>query len=203
MSKGVSMRSSFKSLVVLSLLAALQACNCGGVGSEEDARLAYIGLDQSVDRAIALGLQGFNAASSANIDPQSGSGDVSGTLTVGGQVDQGASTNKGLRLTLLMVEYADEAPEDGLEVQYATEPAAPPALDLQLKNIPNGTFTGTLKGTFVMVGDLEGDVTLNLTLAGDLESTGTGDDVRRKPGTTRITGTATSAYGEYAVDLTR
>lgn len=188
--------------VVLPLAALISACNCGGVSSEEDARLAYLGLDRSVDRAISLGLQGFNAASSANISPQTGNGDVSGTMTVSGQVDQGSSTNKGLRLNVALTEYADAPPEEGVEIQYDTEEAALPRLDMQLKNIPTGTFTGTLSGVFVMTGDLESDVTLNLTLSGELEGTSQAD-VKRKAGTTKITGTATSQYGEYQVDLTR
>lgn len=43
---------------------------------------------------------------------------------------------------------------------------------LQLRNIPGGTFTGTLVGEFTMAGDLEGKV--NLTLTGEVEDEGTG-----------------------------
>lgn len=190
-------------LVGLATVLSVAGCNCGGVASEEDARRAYLGLDRGVDRAIQLGLDGYNAASSANIPPQTGSGEVAGTMTVSGQVDQGSSANKGLRLDLALKDYQDAASEDVGELAYTTpEGATPPRLELQLKGIPDGTFSGTLSGVFVMTGALEGDVVLALTLDGDLESAG-GDDVRRKTGTTRITGTATSEYGDYAVDLTR
>ena len=57
-------------------------------------------------------------------------------------------------------------------------------------------------GTFQMTGDLKGDVTLNLALTGEIEDDGTGK-VRRKAGTTRVTGTATSGDGSYNVDVTR
>lgn len=77
-----------------------------------------------------------------------------------------------------------------------------PALTLSLRNIPNGTFEGTLLGTFQMTGDLEGDVTLNLTMSGQIEDDGTGK-VRRKAGTTTVKGTATSGDGgEYQVNVT-
>ncbi|HLM46924.1 MAG TPA: hypothetical protein VK458_23840 [Myxococcaceae bacterium] len=57
-------------------------------------------------------------------------------------------------------------------------------------------------GTFQMAGDLEGDVTLNLTMTGQLEDDGTGK-VRRKAGTTTVTGTAKSGEGgEYQVNVT-
>src|SRR5713226_5596965 len=68
-----------------------------GVNSTADAQKAYLGLDASVDKAVTLGFNGFNTANSANISPQSTSGTVSGTITVTGQVDQGTSSNKGMR----------------------------------------------------------------------------------------------------------
>lgn len=190
--------------------AALLLVGCGGGGdisSDEEAELAYIGLDEAVSRAMDLGLLAFSLASSANLDPQSGGGDVSGTMTVGGQADQGASANKGLRLDVALVDYADLAdldPEDDdddpLEVAYDTD--APAALDLQLKGIPDGTVSGTFAGTFLLAGDLEGDVTLDLALDGELEPDA--DGTRRVEGATRITGTATTEDGGvFDVDLVR
>ncbi|MCK6505250.1 hypothetical protein L6R53_17930 [Myxococcota bacterium] len=69
--------------------------------------MAYLGPDGALIQGMELGFDGFHAASSANIDPQSADGDVSGTLTVTGQVDQGSSDNKGLRLELSLEEYID------------------------------------------------------------------------------------------------
>src|SRR5262245_6532894 len=77
------------------------------IGSEEDAEHAYLGLDESIEKALNLGMDGYNAASNANIPDQSGEGTESGTITVGGQVDQGASDNKEMRLTVALVEYSD------------------------------------------------------------------------------------------------
>ncbi len=78
---------------------------------------------------------------------------------------------------------------------------AQPALDLSLRNIPNGTFTGTLVGDFEMTGDVEGRTTLNLTFTGEIEDDGVGK-VRRKAGTTTVVGTATSGSGgTYQVDV--
>lgn len=132
-----------------------------------------------------------------------------GTLTITGQVDQGASANKGMRLRVGITDYTDGeiavgGGEDPVNITYKTtsDTAQQPALNLSLRDIPNGTFTGTLQGTFQMTGDLEGDVTLNLSMSGQIEDDGTGK-VRRKAGTTTVTGTAQSGDGgEYQVNVT-
>jgi hypothetical protein len=70
--------------------------------------------------------------------------------------------------------------------------------------IPTGTLDGTLNGDFEMSGELEGMVTLSITFAGQLQpSASDPDKVERKPGTTHITGTASSGDVEYVVDVTR
>lgn len=180
----------------------LGACG-GGVDSEEAARAAYLNLDPAIEKSLRLGFDGFNAATSANIPDQMTTGDVSGTLTVSGQVDQGASANKGMRLMLTMVEYQDvEASEEDLDIVYDTG-ATLPALTLNLRNIPDGTLTGTLVGEFLMTGEIAGSVTLNLAIDGEIESDPDAPgEVRRVPGTTRVTGTATSDYGTFEVDVT-
>src|SRR5882724_10545790 len=130
----------------------LVAVACGGtqVSSDEQARRAYLGLDKSIGKALTLGFAGFNAASSANIDPQTAPGDKSGTLTVTGQVDQGASPNKGMRLRVGLANYSDGdvVPDGGspVAVTYQTDAGAEPALGLTLRGIPTGTFMGTLGG---------------------------------------------------------
>lgn len=183
-------------LAALTFLGAFVACG-GGVSSTEDAKKAYLGLDTSVDKAITLGFAGFNAASSANIDPQTADGGVSGTMTVTGQVDQGVSANKGMRLSDALSNYSDDG-----QVKYNTDQAALPALNINLKSIPSGTVDGSLNGSFMMSGGLSGQVSLNLTFAGQIEP-GADGGVQRKAGTTHITGTATSPAGTYNVDVTR
>lgn len=201
-------------LCVLSLTAA-----CGGddaVDSDEQARRAYLGLDTSIQKSIDLGFTGFNAASSANIDPQTTTGTKAGMLTVTGQVDQGSSANKGMRLNVGMVAYNDgpiAINEDGdtIEVIYDTDtaPANQPYLSLQLKNIPTGTLDGMLTantsmlGVYHLSGDLAGTLTLNLTITGTLMA-GTGTQmVVRVPGSTTVTGTATNADGGvYNISIT-
>jgi len=173
------------------------ACGDGAVASDEDAKAAYLGLDAHVDKAITLGFAGFNAATNANIPPQMTTGTATGTLTVSGQVDQGASSNKTMMLTEAMVMYSDDAKHT-----YATDAATPPALGMKLNMVPTGTLNGTLIGPYTMSGDLMGKVTLNLTFGGDLQA-GANNTVERKPGTTHITGTAASDYGTYTVDVTR
>lgn len=185
-----------KALVLVVALAA-SACGSDSVSSEGDAENAYLGLDLSIDKAISLGFDGFNSASSANISAQMTNGTATGTLTVTGQVDQGASANKGMRLFTAFASYSDNG-----QITYNTSPTALPALSMMLLNIPVGTLTGTLIGTVNMTGDEEGALTLNLSFQGEIQA-GTGGRVERKPGTTRITGTATSSAGTFNVDVTR
>jgi hypothetical protein len=196
-----------RAIVILTLT--LSACHCGEVSSEEDARRAYLGIDPGVERALRLGFQGYNTASSANISPQTESGDVSGQMTIGGQVDQGTSANKGMRLTMELADYSDpptqlDQDDEDYEIRYATKEGAPANLTLSLKNIPNGTLTGTLMGTVVMSSDLEGDLALNLNFSGEIEEIpGEPGKTQRKAGTTHVTGTAVSEAGTYNVDLFR
>lgn len=175
------------------------------IGSEEDARRAYLGLDESIEKALNLGMDGFNAASSANIPTQSGVGEVSGTITIDGQVDQGASDNKGMRLTVALVEYSDgpveRVDDDDIEITYDTNPDDLPDLTLSLRDIPNGTFEGTLVGTYEMHGDIEGTATLELMMSGPIEETADGG-ITRTVGQTHVTGVATSADHTYDVDVT-
>lgn len=191
-------------IVILAGVATLAAGCTPAVADEASAERAYLGLDRAVERALALGFAGFNAADSANIPEQRDDGEEQGEMVVTGQVDQGASDNKGMRLAVALDDYADAPIEDEagepVEVVYATGDA-PLDVDLDLRGIPDGTFTGALSGTVTMTGDLEGDVTLALAFDGALEPDG--DGTKRAEGTTAVTGTAESAYGVYDVDLTR
>lgn len=195
-----------RSLAMLVASVLLSTAGCGGVSSEEQARRAYLGLDKSIGKSLTLGFAGFNAASSANIAAQTAAGDKSGTLTITGQVDQGASANKGMRLKVGMADYSDgtQAVDGGsignITYKTATDVSAQPALELSLKGIPTGTLSGTLVGDFEMTGDMTGSVHLNLTLSGTCEDDGTGK-VRRKAGSTTVSGTATAGQGSYSVNL--
>ncbi|MCO4745338.1 MAG: hypothetical protein KC912_11165 [Proteobacteria bacterium] len=197
-----------RNTLVLAVPLLLVACGGGSVTSEEEAELAYIGLDGAIERAMDLGFDGFNAADSANIPEQVGDGDESGTMTVNGQVDQGSSDNKGMRLTVALDEYQDVVdvdPEDDNEVvvTYWTDAEADlPVLDLGLRNIPDGTISGDFSGTFQMEGDLEGDVTLDVTIDGEIESDGA-DGTQRAAGTITVTGTAVGpGGGSFDIDIT-
>lgn len=203
------MRAHLHRLVwLLCLIPFHPACACGDVGSEEEARVAYLGVDDVVTKALALGFAGFNAASSANIPPQTDTGDESGTIDVTGQVDQGSSDNKGMRLAVGLTENADGTVDDPeteddeeLAITYGTPDGEPLALDLQLRGIPDGTLSGTLAGTVTMTGDLEGDLELSITFAGAIQSDGAGG-TERVVGSTDVSGTATSANGTFDVDAT-
>lgn len=187
-----------RALLVVCLLS---ACASDSIDSDEQARRAYLGLDPSIEKSIALGFAGFNAASSANIPPQMSTGDLTGTLAITGQVDQGSSANKGMRLGVTMVAYSDgpfevDADHHTVAVTYDTD--VPPELDMKLKDIPTGTLEGTLAGTYHLSGDLGGDVVLALTIAGTLADGGNGTVIRA---TTTVTGTATQGDGVYSVDV--
>lgn len=154
---------------------------------------------------LQLGFDGFNAADSANIDPQTADGSEAGTITVSGQVDQGSSDNKGMRLTVDLVDWTDgpvtTTDDEELTIAYGTAEDAPLDVDFSLRDIPDGTLEGTLLGTVVMVGDLEGELALDLTLDGTIEDDGAGG-TQRTAGATTVSGTATSDYGTFDVDLT-
>ncbi|MEJ7597084.1 MAG: hypothetical protein WKG01_04170 [Kofleriaceae bacterium] len=185
------------------------------IDSDEEAQRAYLGLDLSVEKSLALGFAGFNAASSANIAPQATTGGAAGDLTITGQVDQGSSDNKGMRLRVGMVDYTDGVilveTEDDTELEInltydtSTDVATQPFLNLSLRGIPEttattGTLTGTLLGDYTMSGDIEGTATLNLSFTGEIEDDGAGNTIR-SAGTTHVTGTASSGDGVFDVDL--
>ena len=187
---------------------ALGACTDDAVDSTEQARRAYLGLDTSVQKSLQLGFDGFNMATSANIAPQMAAGTKTGMLTVTGQVDQGNSANKGMRLDVGMVGYTDgpfliDTSGHTITVTYdtSTDMTMQPHLTLSLKGIPTGTLDGTLAGEYNMTGSLKGTVTLDLTFSGTLMDAG-GGKTARVPGNTTVTGTATNAEGGvYMIDL--
>lgn len=188
------------------------ACSDDDIDSDEEARRAYLGLDTSIEKSLTLGFDGFNSASSANIAPQMSTGTSTGTLVITGQVDQGTSDNKGMRLRVGMVDYSDgiftvqvEGEEEPVEVDLTYDTSevveSQPYLELSLRDIPTGTFTGSLTGNYILAGDIEGEVTLTLTMSGQIQDAG-GGVVQRVPGATTVTGTATSGDGLYDVALT-
>ena len=192
----------------------LAACGSDDIDSNEEARRAYFGLDTSIEKSLTLGFAGFNSASSANISPQMATGTKAGTLVITGQVDQGSSDNKGMRLYVGMVGYTDgpltieyegETIDVDLTYDTSTDMTMQPYLQLSLRNIPSGTFTGTLTGTYLMTGDIEGEATLNLMFSGTLQpdpaNPGDATKTIRAPGTTMVTGTADSGDGTYTVNL--
>jgi hypothetical protein len=190
---------------------AVAACGApnGSVTDDEQARRAYAGVDRSVEKAINLGLAGYGSSSSANIAPQMTTGDAAGTLEVRGQVSRGtgSSGNSEMRLLTTYTAYSDPVSlADGgtLRVTYAGPLPGAADLNMSLRNIPDGTFSGTLVRSLTMTGDLTGEVALNLQFSGRLRpASGMPDRVERVPGATTITGTATSRYGTFSVNVTR
>lgn len=186
----------------------LTASSCGddsAVNSNEQARRAYLGLDKSVSKCLALGFQGYNAATNANIPMQMTTGDASGTLAVSGHVDQGNPGQVTMSLSVAMTMYSDgkfavDNKPTLIMVTYATNTAAQPALSLKLNSSSGNTLTGSLMGDYTMSGDLTGKVTLNLQISGTFS--GTAPNVTRVAGSTHVTGTATNSIGgTYMVDV--
>ncbi|MCY1059233.1 hypothetical protein OV142_29390 [Nannocystis sp. SCPEA4] len=168
-----------------------------GVADPDAARRAYLGLDRAVDRMIKLGFDGFNAASNANIPEQMEAGELSGTMVVGGKVDQGASANKEMDLQVTLTDYSDGPVEEMFDVVYDGGPAL---LDISLRDLPAGTLTGSFTGEFAMTGELAGVVALDLDISGETEEAPDGT-IRRKAGTIHVVGTATSDYGVFEIDV--
>ena len=199
----------------ITLLGVFVGCSDDGVDSDEEARRAYLGLDKSIEKSLNLGFAGFNAASSANIAPQAGTGDAAGTVTITGQVDQGSSDNKGMRLYVAMVDYddgnIDVGGEEDIHIVYDTDPdpMKQPYLNLKLNNFPNGTLMGTLDsnsamtGVYTMSGDIEGTLALVVTITGPIMAGTIAGQVVRVPGMTTVVGTATNGDGgKYEINLT-
>lgn len=189
------------------LVVVLSLASCGpDVNSDDEARVAYLGIDRVASRVLALGFAGFNAADSANIPTQQVDADETGEVIVTGQVDQGNSDNKGMRLSAALVEYNDgplDDPEtddeEAFELVYDTEEDAPFDVDFSLRDIPNGTLSGTINGRVIVSGDLEGGLDLAVDLSGEIEEDD-GDTVRTL-GSTTVTGTATNdAGGVFEID---
>ena len=180
--------------------------NGDSVNSNEQARRAYLGLDKSVSKSLALGFMGYNAASNANIPSEMAAGDATGSLTISGHVDQGNPSQVSMGLAAAMTMYSDgkivvDDKNDTIVVTYATNMATPPSLSLKLNASAGDTLTGSLDGDYVMSGDLQGTVTLNLQLSGAFS--GTAPNVTRVAGSTTVTGTAVSSSGgSYTVNTT-
>ena len=85
-------------------------------------------------------------------------------MTVTGQVDQGSSANKGMRLLEALSNYSDDG-----KVTYNTDASRPPALTISLKSIPTGTLEVRSTAPFIMSGGLGGQVSLALTFAGQMD----------------------------------
>ena len=173
---------------------------CGqGISDEEADERAVLGLQTAIERVISLGFTAFNLSNSANIDETTGAGDESGTLTLNGQIDQGNSDNKGMRLDVVLADYSDGDVEETVIV-YDSPEGEPADVDLDLRDVPEGTLAGTWIGRFDMSGDLTGAVNLELALSGGLVA---GDDgtVLLEQDSTMVTGTAISDFGAFDVDF--
>jgi hypothetical protein len=138
------------SLVLAS--ASLIACGSDGVDSDEEARRAYLALDESIGKSLTLGFAGFGAGDNANIPDQETTGADTGTLLISGKVDAGNSANKVMTLNVGMVDYSDgevviNDDGDTVAITYNTDldEALQPVFDIKLQNFPNGTFTGTVR----------------------------------------------------------
>ena len=81
-----------------------------------------------------------------------------------------------------------------------TYDGGPAMFDMNFKGLPDAALDGTLVGNFAMDGDLVGDVALNVSFTGTTMA-GPGGEIVRVPGTVKVTGTATSDYGVFNIDV--
>ncbi len=181
------------------MIATVVGCGNGdSVNSDEQARRAYLGLDKSISKSLALGFMGYNAATNANIPTEMAAGDATGTLTITGHVDQGNPSQVSMGLAADMTMYSDgklvvDDKGNTVTITYATNSAAPPSLSLKLNASAGDTLTGSLDGEYTMSGDMQGTVTLNLQINGTFS--GTAPNVMRVLGSTTVTGTAVNSSG--------
>lgn len=167
--------------------------------SANDAERAYAAIEGTFVKALQLAFDGFNSASGGTIALQSASGDKAGTITVQGTVDQGGSSTKKMTLDVALSGYSDDG-----ATTCQTQAQAPAAFELTLANIPTGTLSGTLKGTYALSGNVSGDVLVNVAFAGPIRANAADSaKVERTPAATHITGTVTAGAASYTVDVTR
>ncbi len=196
----------------LLILAALGACSSdnNSVNSNEQARRAYLGLDKSISKSLALAFQGYDAATNANIPAQMTTGDAmpGGTLTIGGKVDSGTCSQLSMGLDVGMVKYSDgpfvvDNNNTKISVIYDTntDVTMQPLLSIKLNASAGDSISASLMGDYTMSGDLKGTVTLDLTITGTFSGT-CPNSVMRVSGSTHVTGTAVnSSGGMYTVDV--
>ena len=167
--------------------------------SANDAERAYPAIEGTFVKALQLAFDGFNAASGGMIALQSASGDKAGTITVQGTVDQGGSSTKKMTLDVALSGYSDDG-----ATTCQTHAQAPAAFELTLANIPTGTLSGTLKGTYALSGNVSSDVIVNVAFAGPIRANAADSaKVERTPAATHITGTVTAGAASYTVDVVR
>jgi hypothetical protein len=168
-------------------------------GKTNEAEVAWLGFEGAFVRALNLAFDGFNAATSATIPTQTASGDNDGSLTVTGDVDQGAASTKTMKLEAALAAYSDNG-----TLTYDTGAEAPATLDMTLTDIPTGTMSGTLVGAYQASGAFGGSVSFNLTFAGPIQPNAMDSSkVERKLGATHVAGKVTIGAATYTVDVVR
>src|SRR4051812_15137241 len=94
--------SSFAKVAFLPLLLTCAGCT---LSPEEAVKQAYLGLDPSIDKSLALAFAGFNESQSASIPQQSAHGVWTGTMAIAGTVEETSGTDRTLTLVEGMKEY--------------------------------------------------------------------------------------------------
>ncbi len=198
--------------LALAFLVFSAACSSSdSVDSNEQARRAYLGLDKSISKSLALAFAGYDAATNANIPTQMTMGDAmpGGTLTITGKVDSGTCSQLSMGLDVGMVKYTDgpfviDSKNDKISVTYdtSTTVASQPLLSIKLNGSSGNSINASLMGDYTMTGDIKGTVTLDLTIVGTFSGT-CPNAVQRVSGSTTVTGTVVnSSGGMYSVNVT-
>jgi hypothetical protein len=178
------------------LLGVFVLVGCGSDTINQRAQTVYVEIQDVIYDSMELAFKGFNTATSATVPPQTKTGDNKGTLTVTGQVDQGTSPDKAMKLQLELVDYPSASTTNTTFKTGATKPS----LNINLKGIPNGTLDALLSGDFLMSGTLSGTATLSITMTGTLQKDPSNTS-KVQPAKYSIKGTTKSDYGTHSVDI--
>jgi hypothetical protein len=175
-------------LLFISVMAA-SGCQADNQGSPADVALAYRSFEQSINKMVFLGANGFFKAQGTTIPTQTMSGRMNGFVYVMGRFDQSSSSTASLHLTVAMSNYSDND-----LVYYTTVPPLP-MLELQYTQ-GLGTLDGSLVGAFQMDDAEGGPMMVNLTMKGGASvMNNTVTDVGGQ-----VMGSATTRAGTYNVN---
>lgn len=165
------------------------ACSDDDLDEEETVAAIFDAFQPTIAKIVAKGYEAKDAATSgANITtPVTGTGDVQGTMTIGGKTAQSSGGNQNFTLWVQLdgpyidvedISFVTDNTTDESKLQFPVQITLQPS---------DNRMTGTLSGALEVDGDIEGTAIFNFTIATDLAD----DDGNPAPLCSHITGTIT------------